>query len=168
MCADCTTLLRSIRDTSILREKSLELPLATNPLIFSTNPALKLPFRILRDEKQLIATVYKAVLHSIGGGIRHPIQIHIKANVDPVAKDGKLITPVKVLVDLPVDVDLGPQAIQELFAALPKFDVEAGVPEPEGTVRWLQTYASSHASLARLTWFSENVVEGGQKKRRRK
>ncbi|KAL4985755.1 hypothetical protein BDW68DRAFT_179443 [Aspergillus falconensis] len=163
MCTDCTTILRSIRDTSILREKSLAPPIATNPLIFSTNPALKFPFCVLRDEKQLIAAIYKAILKGIGGGVRHPVQMHIRANVDPVGKDGKLITPVKVLVDLPVDVDLGSQAIQELFEALPKFDVEAGVPEPEGTVRWVQTYASSHASLARLTWLNENVVEGDQK-----
>ncbi|KAL4816223.1 hypothetical protein BDW67DRAFT_185047 [Aspergillus spinulosporus] len=163
MCPECTTLLRSIRNTSILREKSLELPLATKPLIFSTNPALKFPFRVLRNENQLIATIYTAILNTIGGGIRHPIQIHVKANVDPASKDGKLITPVKVLADLPIDVDLGPQAIQELFAALPEFDVEAGMPEPEGTVRWVQAYASSHAALARLIWMSENVVEGNRK-----
>ncbi|KAL3433246.1 hypothetical protein BDV09DRAFT_196975 [Aspergillus tetrazonus] len=76
-----------------------------------------------------------------------------------------MITPVKVLVDLPIDVDLGTQAIQELFAALPEFDVEAGMPEPEGTVRWLQTYASSHAALARLIWIDENVVEGNREYR---
>ncbi|KAL4747016.1 hypothetical protein BDW72DRAFT_206835 [Aspergillus terricola var. indicus] len=163
MCPQCTTLVRSIRDTSILREKSLELPLATKPLIFSTNPALRFPFRVLRNEKQLIATIYTAILNSIGGGIRHPIQIHVKANVDPGSKDAKMITPVKVLADLPIDVDIGPQAIQELFAALPEFDVEAGLPEPEGTVRWVQTYASSHVALARLTWMNENVVEGNRK-----
>ncbi|KAL4737113.1 hypothetical protein BDV11DRAFT_207027 [Aspergillus similis] len=163
MCPQCTTLLRSIRDICILREKSLELPIATKPLIFSTNPALKFPFRVLRNEKQLIAAIYTAILKSVGGGIRHPVQIHVKANVDPVSKDCKMITPVKVLADLPIDVDLGPQAIQELFAALPEFDVEAGVPEPEGTVRWVQTYESSHAALVRLTWMIENVVEGNQK-----
>ncbi|CBF83943.1 predicted protein [Aspergillus nidulans FGSC A4] len=167
MCPQCTALLRPIRDISILREKSLELPLATKPLIFSTNPAIKFSFHVLRNGKQFIATIYTAILSSIGGGIRHPFQIHVKADVDPTSKDGKMITPIKVLADLPITVDLGPQAIQELFATLPEFDVEAGMPEPEGTVRLVQTYASSHASshavLDRLIWMKENVVEGNRK-----
>ncbi|KAL4884921.1 hypothetical protein BJY04DRAFT_180977 [Aspergillus karnatakaensis] len=141
---------RALQDKTRVPSTSIQQPPNTKPIIFETLYEVHAYYAAEVTASELLESMYAALKEHIWDANTMPIVFHIKITRPNAYGPGKT-TPVRILIDVPSEIDVKGEMLDKAFEKLPQY--------PDNPWTWWALTEEADQNHFRMRWFLSEIID---------